>query len=284
MKNFIHKILFTTGAGLLLLASCKKDEAKVTFEGGTAPVLTSNVSDSISLPLNDTTATAATFSWTNPNYMFSDGTSSLDVNYSLQFDTTSSFNSEHFSPVGINGNLSVTFTVAQLNAIFANGMLLATDAPHTVLVRVQSFLPPFVSTSAQIGVMYSSPLTFNVTPYSPPPAVTPPPNDSLYIVGSAVAADNWANPMPGGSIASETFTRLSHTHYQLIITLVGGGEYKLVSSDGSWTNQWSVATGDTYPNGGPFVFNGNNCIAPTAGGTYLIDVNFQTGKFTVTAH
>lgn len=266
----------------MLLASCKKDEAKVYFIGGSTPVLSSSATDSISLPVSDTTATAATFSWTNPNYMFSDGISSLNVNYYLQFDTAASFNTSHLATVGISSNLSVTYTVAQLNAILANEMLLTTDAPHTILVRIQSFIAPYTSTSQPIGIMSSTPLTFSVTPYSPPPAVTPPPNDSLYIVGSAVAADNWANPMPAGSIAAETFTRVSPTDYQITIALVGGGEYKLVSSDGSWTNQWSVATADTYPNGGPFVFNGNNCIAPAASGTYLIDVNFQTGRFTVT--
>ena len=284
MKNSIQHIVSLAAAGLMLLASCKKDEAKVIFEGGTAPVLTTSATDSISLPVSDTTATAATFSWTNPNYMFSDGTSSLNVNYYLQFDTTASFNSGHLASVGINGKLSVTYTVAQLNAILANEMLLTTDQPHTIDIRVQSFLPGYVSSSGSFGTLSSSPLTLSVTPYSPPPAVTPPPNDSLYIVGSAVAADNWANPMPAGSIASETFTSLSPTHFQLIIALVGGGEYKLVSSNGSWTNQWSVATPDTYPNGGPFVFNGGNSIAPAASGTYLIDVNFQTGKFTVTPH
>ena len=122
-----------------------------------------------------------------------------------------------------------------------------------------------------------------MTPYATPPAVTPPHNDSLYIVGAAVAADNWANPMPPAAIPSETFTEISPTEYKITVTLVGNAEYKLISSNGSWSNQWSVASIDTYPTGGPFVFNGANCIAPAAGGTYLIDVNFQTGKFTVTA-
>ncbi|HLI92316.1 MAG TPA: SusE domain-containing protein [Puia sp.] len=281
MKNSVHYI-FSIAAGLVLLASCKKDEAKVYFEGGTAPVLTSSATDSISLPVNDTTATAATFTWTNPNYMFSDGPSSLNVHYYLQFDTTSAFSSANMQTVGINSSLSVTYTVAQLNAILANGLLLSTGNPHTVYIRVQSFIQPFTSTSQPEGTLSSSPLNFMVTPYAPPPAVTPPANDSLYIVGSAVP-DNWANPIPSADLASETFTMVSPTEYKLTTTLTGGGEYKLISVNGSWTNQWSVATADTYPNGGPFVSNGNNSIAPAATGTYLIDVNFQTGKFTVTA-
>src|ERR1700761_6005241 len=94
MKNSFHKILCITGAGLILLASCKKDYAKVYFAGGTTPVLTSTVTaDSIALPLSDTTATAVTFSWTNPNYQYSNGISSMDVTYYLEFDTTADFNS-----------------------------------------------------------------------------------------------------------------------------------------------------------------------------------------------
>jgi hypothetical protein len=286
MKRYIHRILLTAGAGLVLMTSCKKQITEVTFNGGTPSVLTSTASDSISLPVTDTTATAVTFSWTNPNYTFSDGVSSLDVSYYLEFDTVSGFNSgangTSLATVGVSSTLSETFTVAQLNAILSNGMGLATGMNHTLMVRVQSFIQPYTSTSASIGTTNSNSLTYSVTPYTPPPAVTPPPNDSLYIVGSAVAADNWANPMPAGTITTETFTEVSPTEYKITIGLVGGGEYKLVSSDGSWTNQWSVATADTYPTGGPFVFNGANCIAPAATGTYVIDVNFQTGKFTVT--
>ncbi|HVS96414.1 MAG TPA: SusE domain-containing protein [Puia sp.] len=283
MKNCIHKIVCSATAGLILLSACKKDEARISFQGGTAPALTSTVSDSISLPVTDTTRTAVTFSWTNPNYQFSNGISSMNVSYYLEFDTASGFNSSKLQTVGISANLSQTFSVAQLNAILANGMGLTTGSQHTVQVRVVSFMSPYTSTSQPIGTLASNTLSYSVTPYAPPPAVAPPKSGTLYIVGSAVA-DNWANPIPAGDLAGETFTMLSPTHFQLITNLVGGAEYKLIGVNGSWTDQWSVATADTYPNGGPFVYNGANCIAPSASGSYLIDVNFQTGKFTVTAH
>jgi hypothetical protein len=267
-----------------LLASCNKQQAIVTFEGGTAPVLTSTATDSISLPISDTTATAVTFDWTNPNYQFSDGISSLDVTYYLEFDTTTSFNSPIMATVGISASLSQTYSVAQLNAIVSNQMGLSSGNQHTLDVRVESFIAPFTSTSASVGVLNSTPLSYTVIPDSPPPAVMPPPNDSLYIVGAAVAADNWANPIPAADVASETFTELSPTHYQITIALAGGAEYKLINqNNGSWTDQWSVATIDTEPSGGVFVFNGANCITPSASGTYKIDVNFQSGIFTVTA-
>lgn len=283
MKNCIYQIICTATAGLIVLASCKKDEAKVSLQGGTAPALTSTATDSISLPVTDTTRTAVTFSWTNPNYQFSTGISSMNVSYYLEFDTAASFTSSKLQTIGISASLSETFSVSQLNAIFANGMGLSTGSPHTVQVRIVSFIAPYTSTSQPVGTMPSNTLSYKVTPYAPPPAVAPPKTGSLYIVGSAVA-DNWANPIPAGDLSGETFTMLSPTHFQLITSLVGGAEYKLIGVNGSWTDQWSVASADTYPNGGPFVYNGANCIAPAATGNYLIDVNFQTGKFTVTAH
>ena len=283
MKRYSHRLSLFAIAALLLAASCKKDEAKVYYTGGTAPVLTSTASGSIALPITDTTATAATFNWTNPAYQFSNGISSMSVTYYLQFDTLQTFPNKNFPSPSISAGLSTTFTVSQLNALLTNGMLLDTGRTQTIYVRVESSIPPFTSGTAAVEPLYSNALSFKVTPYGPPPAVAPPKNDSLYIVGSAVA-DNWANPISSADVAGETFTRLSHTHYQLITTLTGGQEYKLIDVNGSWTDQWSVASADTYATGGPFVYNGANCIAPTATGTYLIDVNFQTGKFTVTAH
>src|ERR1700733_8815777 len=94
MKKFIYHVLFFAGAASMLLISCKKDYAKVYFTGGTTPVLTATATDSIPLPLSDTTGNAVTFNWTNPNYQFSDGISSMTVAYALQIDTVSSFDSK----------------------------------------------------------------------------------------------------------------------------------------------------------------------------------------------
>jgi hypothetical protein len=283
MKKFFKTILYTGAAGLFLITSCKKDETKVYFTGGTAPVLSSTATDSIPLPYSDTSGTAVTFSWTNPNYSFSDGISSLDVTYYLQIDTNgANFSSSAMQTIAISSSLSQTFTVAAFNTILGNGMLLSLNQPHNIQVRLEALLSPYTSGSAVVAPLISNVFNYMVTPYAPPPAITPPPNDSLYIVGAAIAADNWANPMPSASIPSETFTEISPTEYKITVALVGGAEYKLISQNGSWNEQWSVATVDSEPNGGPFVFNGANCIAPAASGTYIIDVNFQTGKFTVT--
>jgi hypothetical protein len=285
MKRYFDKLILLAASGLVLLTSCNKNNSSVYFNGGTAPVLTATAADSISLPLSDTTATAVTFTWTNPNYEFSDGASSLNVSYYLELDTVGgNFSSPALAQIGLTSQLSQTFTVAQLNTVLSNQMNLQPSVPHSIQVRVESFLTPETSGTAPGGVLNSNALTYTVTPYILPPAVSPPPNDSLYIVGAAVAADNWANPIPAPLVASETFTEVTPLLYKITLPLVGGAEYKLIANNnGSWTQQWSVASTDTYPNGGPFVFNGNNCITPAATGTYAIVVNFQTGYFTVTA-
>jgi hypothetical protein len=285
LDKYFNKTMLIAASGLLLLASCKKDEAKLYYTGGTAPVLTATVTGSIPLPITDTTATAVTFTWTNPNYQFSNGISSMNVTYYLQFDTTAAFNSPNMQTVAVSADLSKTFTVASLNNLIGNGLQLAFGQPHTLLVRLESFLQPFTSATPVAAPLVSTALSYAVTPFAPPPVVTPPSTGTLFIVGSATpggSAHGWDNPISNTPVSQQQFTEISPTEYKITIPLIGGGEYKLIAVNGSWTNQWSVAKADTYPTGGPFVFNGANSIAPAASGTYTIDVNFQTGIFTVT--
>jgi hypothetical protein len=287
MKRYLNKIMLTAAIGLLIFSACKKDEAKVYYEGGTAPVLTSTAVDTIPLPVTDTTALAVTFNWTNPNYQFSNGISSQNVTYYLQFDTVgANFTSPNMQTVSINSDLSQSFTVAGLNALLGNGLQLSFGQPHNVQVRVQSFIQPFTSATAVAAPLYSNTLNYVVIPFAPPPKVAPPKSGTLFIVGSAIAVSGWNNPIsPASQVPVQQFTQISPTEYKITVPIVGGGEYKLIAVDGSWTDQWSVATNDdpTAIFSGPFVYNGNNTLAHPMSGTYIIDVNFQTGMFTVTA-
>jgi starch-binding outer membrane protein SusE/F len=287
MKRYLNKIMLTAAAGMLFFSACKKDEAKVYYTGGTAPVLTSTAVDTIQLPVTDTTAFAVTFSWTNPNYQFSNGISSLNVTYYLQVDTVgANFTSPNMQTIAINSALSQTFSVSAFNAILGNGLQLSFGQPHNIEVRVESFLQPFTSATANAAPLFSTPIPFVVTPYAPPPKVAPPKSGTLFIVGSAIPVGQWSNPItPASQVPIQQFTTISPTEFKITVPIIGGGEYKLISVNGSWTDQWSVATNDdpTAINGGPFVYNGANVLAPAASGNYIIDVNFQTGLFTVTA-
>jgi starch-binding outer membrane protein SusE/F len=286
MKRYFQKIMLIAAPGLFLLASCKKDEAKVYYTGATtAPVLKASVSDSIPLPPTDTTANAVTFSWNNPNYQFSTGPSSMNVTYYLQFDTTSNFNSTNMQTVAIASDLTKTFTVADLNNLISNGLLLVQGQHHTLLVRLESFIQPYTSGSPLAAPQFSSTLSYGVTPFAPPPVVPPPSTGALFIIGDATP-DNpqWDN---SSNLASQQFTKISSTEFKITIALTGGKSYLFLPVDnGDWSHKYGGST-NGMSGSGQLLVDSNvpsaNTPAPGASGTYIVDVNFQTGKYTVTA-
>lgn len=261
---------------IIFFTSCKKDETKLYFNGGTAPVLsTAATSDSVSYANAD--KTVLTLNWTNPNYNFTTGVSSLDVTYQIQIDTVgSNFTNPNIKVISVSKDLSYSFTASALNDILQNQLNLAPAVQHTLQMRVISNL---TNNTAQLT---SNTVQFNTTPYVIPPKITPPSTGTLFIVGSATNG-GWDNPITANP-STQQFTQVSNTEYVITVPLIGNGEYKFIAEDGSWDQQWSIAIADdpTEIYGGDFVFNAANVLAPAENGTYKIDVDFQKGKFTVT--
>ncbi len=116
--------------------------------------------------------------------------------------------------------------------------------------------------------------TYTVTPYLGP--TIPPTN--LYIVGDATDG-GWNNPVP---TPSQQFTRLNLTNFQLTVNLTAGKSYLLLPVNGDWGHKF----GGTSATGGTLLADGNvpgsNTPAPAVSGSYLINVDFLTGKYTVT--
>jgi len=116
--------------------------------------------------------------------------------------------------------------------------------------------------------------TYTVTPYLGP---VPPPSN-LYIVGDATAG-GWNNPVP---TPSQQFTRISLTNFQLTIPLTAGKGYVFLPLNGDWSKKF----GGTSATGGTILADGavpsSNTPSPAVTGTYLIDVNFLTGQYTLT--
>jgi len=287
MNRVLHHTFLTTFLGVLALAACKKQGTDVVYKGGTAPVLTATLNDSIPLSNANAKSQAIGFAWTNPNYQFSNGPSSLNVTYNLQFDTLgANFTSPHMQTVQVSPDLSKSFTVDALNSLVANGLQLAYDQPHTLQVRVVAEIAPYTSGSAGIAMLNSNLLKFTVTPYAPPPAVTPPASGTLVLVGGDPLLGGWSNPVP----ASQQFTRVSNTDYQLTIALSGGDptngndQYLVLPVNGSWSHKYACASTSAQPfSGGSFGLDqSSNFPGPAAAGTYKFDVNFQTGTITVT--
>jgi len=274
MKN---RLLILFSLGLVVLASCKKDEHKIYYEGGTAPVLTSSINTTIPLSFANKDKDAFTLSWTNPNYMFTTGVSSQDVNYVIEFDTVgANFTSPQSQSVVVSKENSRTFTQNQINDYLLNQMNLQVNKPHQIEVRVKSTL---ANNSAPLP---SNVLTFTATPFSTPPKVEPPAAGTLWMIGDA-APSGWGNPLSDPYTTSQLFTQVSPTEYELTVTLPGGGNYKLIQENGVWGSQYHMITGGTWQ-AGDFEKKDSDpgFPGPPTGGTYKIKVDFQKGKYTVT--
>ena len=188
--------------------------------------------------------------------------------------------------VQITPGLDTPFTVAEINSLIANKLQLAFGQSHNIQVRVVSFMAPYTSGSANIGSLASNTLSFTVTPFAPPPVITPPTTGPLVLVGGDALIGAWSNPVP----ASQEFTQISATDYQLTITLSGGDptnsndQYLILPVNGSWSHKYACASTTSQPfSGGTFGLDlSSNFPGPTAAGKYLFDLNFQSGILTVT--
>ncbi|MBV9960944.1 MAG: SusE domain-containing protein [Parafilimonas sp.] len=285
----MNKLFYLIICSVLVFASCKKEETTAYFQGGTDPVLTATSnsgSNVINLDAADSTSPALHLSWTNPNYMFNYGVSSLSVNYLVEIDTSGSdFTNPKRAQLSISQATDTVLTEGKLNAYLTNSMGLDTSFAHQLEIRITSSIN--TSGNGAGTYLYSNVESFTAKPYFPPPAVTPPATGNLYIVGDATAG-GWNNndsPAPDG-IGDQNFTQVSDKDYQITIYLTGDKEYKFIETPGSWTEQWSIGTeqsvGDPSTLDYTLKFNGANVRAPSASGNYLIDVNFQTGKVTLT--
>ncbi len=270
----IYKFSIAVWLMMLCITACKKDDQRVIYQGGTAPVL--SVAMGAQVKYADTNQTAVTMAWTNPSYLFNTGVSSLDVSYNLQIDTASDFSSANKKVITISKDLSYSILVQGLNDIMLNQLTLDTNVTYTLYMRVVSNL---INNSAQL---ISNTVQLVSTPYAIPPKVPPPASGQLFLVGSATA-DKWNNPVP---VPSQQFTQVSKTLYQITVPLIGGQEYLFIPVNGDWTHKYAVKdkTVSGLNSGGDFGLDlSDNFPGPAASGTYKITVNFQTGKFTVVA-
>lgn len=263
----------------VLMQSCEKEENKIFYEGGTAPALTAStaVVDLLPPPA-DESAEAIAFRWTNPDYMFTTGVSSQDVNYKLEFDLAgANFGSPNKYVTTIARDLEKRYTVAELNAVLGNTMALPFGVKYNIEARITSTI------GENAAALTSNKVTFSALPYAPPPKVPLPVGGKLFIVGNATPG-GWNNPVP---TPSQEFTKISDTKYEITLALAGAGNYYLfLPENGSWSSKYAIPDNSISgaANGGEFRFyasGGKDIPAPDAPGNYKISVDFQKGTFTV---
>lgn len=283
MRNKI--ILSFLPVMLLLLGSCKKEENKIFFEGATAPVLTASVTNTIPLSFATQNDEAIALSWTNPDYQFTTGTSSQDVTYLIEIDTTgSNFTNPARQSISVAKEMDISFTVSEFNDFLLNQLVLDSLMPHNIEIRVTASIGGAVP-------MHSNVLTFTgVQPYAIPPKVVPPASGKLFITGAATPA-GWQCGCGEAELASQQFTQMSPTLYVLpSIALVPNQSYLLLPRYGTWSavppdpeKYGGIGANNTNnPNGDDFKALGGDLISPAVGGNYKIEVDFQRGKFTLT--
>jgi starch-binding outer membrane protein SusE/F len=274
MKNIMK---LTMGVVLLstFIFSCKKEENQVLFEGGTAPVLTASTTADMILIRPNAANLAVAFDWTNPNYKFNTGVSSQDVTYTLQIDTTgSNFTNRQMGEKVIAKDLAVRLTVADLNNLVL-GMNLVENIPHNLEIRIKSAL---VNSTVPL---YSNVIKMVVTPYLD---VVYPVPDNLYITGSATPLSWQCACATDGNGATQKFTKVSSSKFELTIVLSANNSYLLLPVWSSWARKYGGmgANNTNNVNGDGFKPEGGDIKSPATSGTYKIVVEFKTGKFTVT--
>ncbi len=277
MKKIIQSLLYLSIA-IVFFAACQKDEARDTFKSGTTPVLSASVKDSIGLNFLTETDPAITISWTNPNYQFASGVNSQNVSYTLEIDTAgANFNGPNKKTVSISQDLSISYTQKAFNILVAD-LKLTTGAVAKIEVRIKASISGTSATT-----LTSTPLAFKLVPYAPPPKVTLPLGNTLFIVGSATAG-GWSNPVP---TPSQQFTRISNTVYEITVPLTAGGEFLFLPTNGDWGKKYAVV--DNSINGlgvgldfAYYTSGGSNMPGPAVSGNYKIRVDFQVGKYTLT--
>ena len=267
MKKILKKLLFVATLAIVLVA-CKKTELLTVYNNGVSVTLQSSTT-TIAPKVADSLTTAVTFSWTNPQY----ATDSNTVKYVLQIDSSGRNFSNATSIVLINKS-NYSFIAKDLNAILLT-LGFKYNTAYKVDVRIVS---SYANNNEQLA---SNVVTLTMTPYVVPPKVTPPTSKALFLVGSATAG-GWNNPVP---LPTQQFIRVDSVTYQGKFYLIGGQQYLALPVNGDWTNKYSVANNTKFglEKGGDFGFNfSDNFPGPAVTGLYIIKLDFQAGKFTVT--
>ena len=278
MKNMI-KLLLGALFLTMFLFSCKKEENKVYFEGGTAPVFTASTTTNMVLDSTNAANTKAIlFTWTNPDYKFNTGISSQDVTYILQIDTTgSNFTNPNIQEVSILNDLKLNPSVKEFNG-YINKMGLKYGIPHNVEFRIKAALAGGAAVP-----LYSNVIKIVITSYLDV-AIPVPNTGKLYITGDGVASD-WTNNPP----LSQICTQVSETEYTITIDLKPGKYYKFLTTLTYWQPQYGMKIGSGGSSSGgdlglnntvaPYDKDPEGIPTPAEAGSYKVTLNFITGKY-----
>ncbi|WP_407430303.1 SusE domain-containing protein [Arcticibacter sp.] len=237
---------------ILVLASCKKEEEKLTINTGESPVLaaSSNV-----LTLSEETAadTVISFSWNKYEVAWSQPQSAIDVvEYTLEMDAAGQNFASPYQ-VDMTGRTLGKYNGADFNALLVNRLELPVNVESTLEVRLKTMV------SDNSMPVYSNVVSMKVTPYL---LSTVPDYPSLYVVGSH---QGWS-PETAPAIRSAKNDGM----YEGFVNFpTASTEFKLTTAR-NWTEP-------AYGDGGPGLLSltGGN-VKQEGAGYYLIKFNKET--------
>jgi hypothetical protein len=266
----------------MMLASCKKDEHKDYLESGANPVLTASSTTPLVLDKSNNDAVTLTLNWTNPEYKFTSGVSSLDVIYTIQIDTTgANFGSSIKQEKVVSADLGIALTTKDLNTLLTK-MELKDGVSHDIDIRVKASL---INNNAPL---YSNVLKMKITPYLDF-AVEPPgtqannyDDGNLWVTGNCFPGPDWNNPIPAPYDVTLKFNKIDKLHYELIVDFDAAGGYKMIQKQGDWSTQYHALVANTALSGEFEKKDSDPQFASPGVGKYKIEVNFQTGKYKLT--
>jgi starch-binding outer membrane protein SusE/F len=269
MRSIFKLLILATGVTFGLIA-CDKTKSLPFYGTGTNTVLTVSATTVAPLPA-DSNNTALTLNWTYPYH----NTDSTNIKYTIEIDSTGK-NFARATTKVVMAALSTAFKAKELNAILLSYGY-AFNVPVDMDVRVTS------SYSNNNEKLASNIIKVKMTPYKIPPKVALPTSLKLFIVGDATAG-GWNNPVP---VPSQELARLDETTWGGVFQLTGAKQYLLLPVNGDWGHKFSVANNSApgLSAGGDFGYDLNdNFPGPATTGLYKIMVDFQAGKFSVTAY
>jgi len=239
-----------------MLASCKKNDAIVTATSGKAGTLTASAT-SLTLVKTDTAPTPIlTFNFTNANYGYKAAITNM-----IQIDTVGDNWANPAIQLTLAANVNTySYTSVQLNTMALNQLKIPAGKTGQFNARVVQTIGSTVTPA------YSNVVLLSITPYS-----TVIPTTYLYVVG---AFQGW-NLATRQSLASK-----DGNIYTGIINFTAGNNQFLILPDSTDYNNKYATTQTSTPTTTVTQNAGNNLVAPSAAGNYLITFNLTTGAIT----
>ncbi len=267
MQKIIQNLMLLSLLAIGMTACEKVGSLPVNNPGSVVTISTST--NTVAAASVDSLKTVLVVSWTNPNYSVDSAT----VKYVVEIDSSGRNFSKAVSKTVV-GTLSASFTARELNAILL-GYGFNFGVAYDMDIRVTS------SHANNNEQLKSATVKVKMTPYKIPPKVAPPASGRLFLVGSATVG-GWNNPVPA---PTQEFSKIDSVTYAGVFDLSGGNEYLVLPVNGDWSHKYSVADKSVFGlnGGGNFGYDlSDNIPGPSTSGKYLIRIDFQAGRFTVT--